>query len=95
MANPLVKRLWFSIKDVLIPGNDLEVSSLAREALITLFTAYSRAPISEIETKSLTFLLESLSSSKKIFICNSLYIIINLFFQVVENSNKTKLKYYN
>lgn len=59
-----MKRLWYSIKDVLIPGNDQEVALLAGEALTSLLGAFSTTVLSESLTESLTFLLESVISSE-------------------------------
>ncbi|CAH1391548.1 unnamed protein product [Nezara viridula] len=68
--NPFIKRLWYSIKDVLIPGNDPEVALLAGEALTSILGAFSTAVLSESLTESLTFLLDSIISSTHCYLSN-------------------------
>ncbi|XP_066900751.1 MMS19 nucleotide excision repair protein homolog isoform X2 [Halyomorpha halys] len=76
-VNPFIKRLWYSIKDVLIPGNDQEVALLAGEALTSLLGAFSTAALSDGSTESLKFLLESIISTTHGYLSNP---SLSLFF---------------
>lgn len=91
--NPFIKRLWYSIKDVLIPGNDQEVTLLAGEALTSLLDAFSRTVLSESLTETLTFLLESIISSTHCYLNNpslSLFLpTLTLLHKIIAVSSTT------